>query len=52
MFFDLVRLAGGLIVVLLNKDPTNIGLATATIVLLNVGAIPLIIAAAGFLRIV
>jgi len=47
-----VRLAGGPLVVALQKDPTNVGLAIAAIICLNVGVVPLVIAASGFLRIV
>ncbi|KAH8168566.1 hypothetical protein LIA77_11830 [Sarocladium implicatum] len=50
--FSLLRLAGGPLVIALHKDPTNVGLAIAAIVCLNVGVVPLIVAASGFLRIV
>jgi hypothetical protein len=47
-----VRVAGGPIVIALEKDPSNVGLIIAAIVLLNVGAVPLIVAMSGFFRIV
>jgi hypothetical protein len=46
-----VRLAGGPLVIALQNDKTNIGLYVAALVLLNVGAIPLIVALSGFVRI-
>ncbi|CAG9983615.1 unnamed protein product [Clonostachys byssicola] len=50
--FSLMRVAGGPIVIALEKDQSNVGLIIAAIVLLNVGAVPLIVAMSGFFRIV
>ena len=46
-----VRLAGGAIIIVLEQHPSSIGLIVAAIILLNVGAIPLIIANLGQVRI-
>ena len=46
-----MRLAGGPIIIALEKDPNNIGLIIAALVLLNVGVIPLIVADLGLTRI-
>ncbi|KAK6080256.1 hypothetical protein SCUP515_03681 [Seiridium cupressi] len=41
--FALIRLVGGILVIVLGSQPTNYGLNVAAIVLLNIGLIPLII---------
>ncbi|KAK0392962.1 hypothetical protein NLU13_2456 [Sarocladium strictum] len=50
--FSLIRLAGGPLVIMLHRDPTNIALATVAMIFLNIGVMPLLVAASGFLRIV
>ncbi|POR37946.1 Uncharacterized protein TPAR_01857, partial [Tolypocladium paradoxum] len=50
--FSLMRLAGGPIIIALEKNPDNLGLIIAAIVLLNVGVIPLIVADLGLTRVV
>ncbi|RKK92331.1 hypothetical protein BFJ68_g15930 [Fusarium oxysporum] len=45
--FSLARLAGGILTILRQSDPTSIGLIIATTVLLNVGLIPLMISMVG-----
>jgi hypothetical protein len=46
----LARLAGGILTILRQSDPTSLGLIIATTVLLNVGLIPLMISMVGFIR--
>ncbi|PNY24326.1 Uncharacterized protein TCAP_05734 [Tolypocladium capitatum] len=46
-----VRLAGGPIIIALEKNPDNLGLIIAAIILLNVGVIPLIVADLGLTRV-
>ena len=46
----LVRLAGGPVIIALERDPSNIGLISAALVLLNVGVVPLIVADLGLTR--
>ena len=46
-----VRLVGGAITIAVDKEFSNVGLIVAAIVLLNVGAIPLIMCELGMLRI-
>lgn len=48
----LVRLAGGIIVILLGSQPNSYGLNIAAVVLLNVGLVPLIIATLFLVRFV
>ncbi|KAG5746508.1 hypothetical protein H9Q70_010804 [Fusarium xylarioides] len=50
--FSLARLAGGILTILRQSDPTSIGLIIATTVLLNVGLIPLMISMVGFIRLI
>ncbi|KND94044.1 hypothetical protein TOPH_00926 [Tolypocladium ophioglossoides CBS 100239] len=50
--FSLMRLAGGAIIIALEKDPDNLGLIIAAIILLNVGVIPLIVADLGLTRVI
>ncbi|KAF5723456.1 hypothetical protein FMUND_1780 [Fusarium mundagurra] len=50
--FSLARLAGGILTILRQSDPTSIGLIIATTVLLNVGLIPLMISLVGFIRLI
>lgn len=47
----IVRLAGGPIIIAMEKDRENIGLFIAALILLNVGVIPLIVADLGMTRI-
>lgn len=49
---SLMRLAGGIITIVLEKNQSNIGLIIAALILLNVGAIPLIVATLGQMRII
>jgi hypothetical protein len=46
-----VRLTGGILTIIRESDPRNIGLIIATTVLLNIGLIPLLLSAVGFIRI-
>ena len=46
-----VRLAGGPVIIALENNHQSIGLYVAAVILLNVGAIPLIIGTLGFIRI-
>jgi hypothetical protein len=46
-----VRLAGGIVVILLETNPSSTGLIIATYILLGVGVIPLIISSLGLVRI-
>lgn len=46
-----VRLAGGIVTILAEKEQDNIGLFIAALILLNVGVVPLIIADLGLTRI-
>lgn len=48
----LVRLLGGIIVIVLASEPTNYGLNVTAIVLLNVGLIPLIVTTLSLVRLV
>ncbi|KAH7258935.1 uncharacterized protein BKA55DRAFT_638588 [Fusarium redolens] len=50
--FSLARLAGGILTILRQSDPTSLGLIIATTVLLNVGLIPLMISMVGFIRLI
>ncbi|KAF4338222.1 hypothetical protein FBEOM_7887 [Fusarium beomiforme] len=50
--FSLARLAGGILTIIRQSNPTSIGLIIATTVLLNVGLIPLIISMVGFIRLI
>ncbi|KAH7140879.1 hypothetical protein EDB81DRAFT_799057 [Dactylonectria macrodidyma] len=50
--FSLLRLAGGIITIIRDSHPTNIGLIIAATVLLNVGIIPLLLSLIGITRIV
>ncbi|KAH7347538.1 hypothetical protein B0T11DRAFT_291452 [Plectosphaerella cucumerina] len=50
--FSLVRLAGGIISVVRENKPTDIGLIIATTVLLNVGVIPLLVSMIGITRVI
>ena len=45
-----MRLAGGPVIIALQKNPESIGLIIAAIILLNVGVIPLIVADLGLTR--
>jgi hypothetical protein len=45
-----VRLAGGIVVILLENNPSSTGLVIATYVLLGVGVVPLIISSLGLVR--
>lgn len=47
-----VRLVGGIITIVLESNPSNVGLIIATTVLLNVGIIPLLLSLIGIVRIV
>jgi hypothetical protein len=47
-----VRLVGAILIIVEEKKPGNTGLIIATIVLLNVGLVPLIIAFLGVIRLV
>ncbi len=46
-----MRLAGGPVIIALEKNPESIGLIIAAIILLNVGVIPLIVADLGLTRV-
>lgn len=48
---SLIRLAGGIVTIVFEKKP-SIGLFIAALVLLNVGAIPLLVATLGQIRII
>ena len=48
----LMRLAGGIVTIFQDRDQHNAGLVIAAVILLNVGAIPLIVATLGQMRIV
>ncbi|KAF9767727.1 hypothetical protein IL306_015068 [Fusarium sp. DS 682] len=48
----LARLAGGILTIIRQSNPTSIGLIIATTVLLNVGLIPLMISMVGFIRLI
>ncbi|KAL6914827.1 hypothetical protein FSST1_012587 [Fusarium sambucinum] len=50
--FSLARLAGGILTILRQSDPTSLGLIISTTVLLNVGLIPLMISMVGFIRLI
>ncbi|KAH7002593.1 hypothetical protein EDB80DRAFT_894600 [Ilyonectria destructans] len=50
--FSIVRLVGGIITIVLESNPSNVGLIIATTVLLNVGIIPLLLSLIGIVRIV
>ncbi|KAF4445791.1 hypothetical protein F53441_10540 [Fusarium austroafricanum] len=50
--FSAIRLAGGILAILRQSNPTSIGLIIATTVLLNVGVIPLMISMLGFIRLI
>ena len=50
--FSLIRFAGGIVVILLQNDPSSVGLIIATVILLGVGVVPLIVSTIGFLRII
>ncbi|KAK7981233.1 hypothetical protein PG989_013690 [Apiospora arundinis] len=52
MAFACVRLVGGALVLASQNDPKNVGLITATIVLLNIGLVPLIMPFHALTRIV
>jgi hypothetical protein len=47
-----VRFTGGILVIERESDPENLGLTIATVVLLNVGLVPLIMSTLGILGIV
>lgn len=47
----LVRLAGGIVLILWSFHPNNVGLIIATLALLGAGVFPLIVATLGLLRI-
>lgn len=46
-----VRIACGIVVVLLQNKPSNVGLIIPSLILLNAGVFPLIAATVGFMRI-
>ncbi|KAK5996843.1 hypothetical protein PT974_02188 [Cladobotryum mycophilum] len=50
--FSLMRLAGGPVIIALESNRGSLGLYIAAVILLNVGAIPLIIGTLGFIRII
>ncbi|KAH8655769.1 hypothetical protein BX600DRAFT_470293 [Xylariales sp. PMI_506] len=50
VLFSLIRLVGGPVVIAQSYDQTNVGLIAAALVLLNVGAVPLIICMTGLAR--
>ncbi|KAH6898063.1 hypothetical protein B0T10DRAFT_543099 [Thelonectria olida] len=50
--FSLFRLSGGILTIILESDPRNIGLIIATTVLLNIGLVPLLLSAVGFIRLI
>ncbi|UNI20250.1 hypothetical protein JDV02_006353 [Purpureocillium takamizusanense] len=50
--FSLMRLAGGPVIIALEKNPESLGLIIAAIILLNVGVIPLIVADLGLTRVI
>jgi hypothetical protein len=47
-----VRFTGGILVITRESDPDNVGLTIATVVLLNVGLVPLIMSTLGIIGIV
>ncbi|KAL2051291.1 hypothetical protein ABVK25_008343 [Lepraria finkii] len=51
LLFSLLRLAGGIIVILLVNNPDSVGLTTAALALLSTGVFPLVVATLGLLRI-
>ncbi|KAH8887209.1 hypothetical protein GQ53DRAFT_827381 [Thozetella sp. PMI_491] len=48
--FSSIRIAGGVVVILLQSNPDSLGLIIAALVLLNVGVVPLIISTLGLIR--
>ncbi|KAJ2955193.1 hypothetical protein NQ176_g11414 [Zarea fungicola] len=50
--FSLFRLAGGIVTIIAEKQPNNIGLFISAIILLNVGVVPLIVANLGLTRLI
>lgn len=46
----IVRLAGGIVTILAEKQPETTGLWIAALILLNVGVVPLIVASLGMTR--
>lgn len=48
--FGEVRFAGGIVTAILESNPNNMGLNIAATIMLNVGLVPLIIAAVGIIR--
>ncbi|PYH90489.1 hypothetical protein BO71DRAFT_387558 [Aspergillus ellipticus CBS 707.79] len=51
LFFSIIRLAAGILVILYEHNP-NTGLMVASIILLNTGVLPLVAATLGFIRII
>ncbi|KAM3500395.1 hypothetical protein MY10362_006433 [Beauveria mimosiformis] len=51
-FFSTVRLAGGIVTIIAEKQPSNTGLWIAALILLNVGVVPLIVANLGLTRLI
>jgi hypothetical protein len=49
--FCLVRIAGGVVTILLENDPSSVGLIMADVILLGVGVIPLMASTIGLIRI-
>ena len=45
-----VRLAGGIVTILFEKDTSSVGLIIATLILLGIGVIPLIVSTLGMIR--
>ncbi|KAM3476634.1 hypothetical protein MY5147_003139 [Beauveria neobassiana] len=50
--FSLFRLAGGIVTIIAEKQPGNMGLWIAALILLNVGVVPLIVANLGLTRLI
>ncbi|PCG93919.1 Hypothetical protein PENO1_060730 [Penicillium occitanis (nom. inval.)] len=52
LIFTLVRLAGGIVVIIYENQPSSNGLLVATLILLNVGVFPCIAATIGLINII
>ncbi|EED22791.1 conserved hypothetical protein [Talaromyces stipitatus ATCC 10500] len=52
LIFTLVRLVGGIVVILYENDPSSTGLLIATLILLNIGVFPCIAATIGLINII
>ncbi|EEA28692.1 conserved hypothetical protein [Talaromyces marneffei ATCC 18224] len=52
LIFTLVRLAGGIVVILYENQPSSNGLLIATLILLNVGVFPCIAATIGLINLI